>query len=79
MKTCIKFFCCSRMSFICATWMQDVTQSNIFSCGTDTSLISSDSADKQVYAQTTSLYSQYTQVHICQVNDSHRAEEILAD
>jgi hypothetical protein len=62
MKTCIKSFCCSRMSFICATWMQDVTQSNIFSCGTDTSLVSSDSADKQAYPQTTSLYSQYTQV-----------------
>lgn len=42
--------------------MQDVTQSSIFSCGTDTSLISSDAAEKQVYAQTTSLYSQYTQV-----------------
>jgi hypothetical protein len=46
MKTCIKFFFCSRISFICATWIQDVMQSNIFSRGTETSSKSSDSAEE---------------------------------
>lgn len=30
-NTFIRFFFCSRISFICATWMQAVTQSRILS------------------------------------------------
>ena len=34
--------------------MQDVMQANIFSCGTDTSSVASDSAQQKVYNKTTS-------------------------
>lgn len=54
MKMCNKFFFCSRISFICAKWMQDVMQSNIFSCGTDTSSVASDSAEQKVHNKTNS-------------------------
>lgn len=47
-KTCIKFFCCSWISFTLATWMQAVMQSKIFSCGTWTCSMWSSSAKKDM-------------------------------
>lgn len=42
MNTCTKFFSCSIISFTCATWMQDDTQSRTLSSGVET-LSSADS------------------------------------
>lgn len=49
-KTWVKVSFCSRISFTRATWMQDVMQLKILSCGIELSSPSSDSAQASIYA-----------------------------